>query len=249
MDLWKYFDITHKHHLVCNPTSVAKLDMVIGLLRLGPGARVVDIACGKAEMLTRLAERYGITGVGVDISPYFASDARKKLQERAPKADIRLLQMDGAQYRPETPGSFDLAMCVGASWVFNGHRGTLRALKEMTRPGGLVLVGEPYWIREPSDQYLAAEGAPKREEFSSHLGNVAIGGEGGLAPLYTCASNQDDWDMYVTLQWYATDEYVRTHADDPDLPELLAKQAQARELYLRWERDTLGWAMYLFRRP
>ncbi len=249
MDRWKYFGITHKHHLLCNPTSAAKLDEVIDLIKLEPGARVLDIACGKAEMLARLAERYRISGVGVDLSPYFISDARRKLQERAPQADIQLLDMDGAQYQPEAPGSFDLAMCVGASWVFQGHRGTLRALKGMARPGGLILVGEPFWIREPGDEYLAEPGTPKREEFANHHDNVVVGEEEGMAPLYTSVSNQDDWDRYTTLQWYAADEFARAHPDDPDVPEILAKQTHGREVYLKWERDTLGWAMYLFRKP
>ena len=58
MDCWKYFDITHRFHVVCNPTSLAKVEEIIGLLRLKPGSSVLDIACGKAEMLVRLAETY-----------------------------------------------------------------------------------------------------------------------------------------------------------------------------------------------
>ena len=65
MDRWKYFDITHRNHVVCNPTSIEKLDEMLSLLYLKPGARVVDIACGKAELLVRLTERFGIKGVGV----------------------------------------------------------------------------------------------------------------------------------------------------------------------------------------
>ena len=56
MDRWKYFDIIHRFHVVCNPTSLAKVEEIIGLLRLKPGSSVLDIACGKAEMLVRLAK-------------------------------------------------------------------------------------------------------------------------------------------------------------------------------------------------
>jgi len=68
MDIWKFFSVLHKYHRVCNPMSTAKLDELIGLLELDPRATVLDIACGKGEILTRLAERYEIAGVGVDIS-------------------------------------------------------------------------------------------------------------------------------------------------------------------------------------
>ena len=59
MDTWKFYDITHREHVVCNPTSNDKLARLVGLLRLPAEARVVDIACGKGEFLIRLAEAYG----------------------------------------------------------------------------------------------------------------------------------------------------------------------------------------------
>jgi len=137
MDIRKYYSVTHRYHIVCNPMSIAKLDELIELLELTPGSTVLDIACGKGELLTRLAERYVISGVGVDISPYCVADTGQKLQDRVPGTQIELLNMDGADYTTDRP--FDLAMCVGASWVYKGYRGTLHAVKSMTRPPGLVL--------------------------------------------------------------------------------------------------------------
>ena len=248
MDIWKYYDVTHRRHLICNPTSAAKLDGVIELLSLERGARVVDVACGKGEMLVKLAERYGVSGVGVDISPFCIADCKRRLQERAPDAGVEFVEMNGADYRPASPGSFDLAVCMGASFVFGGHRRTLRALKEMTAPGGLVLVGEPFWVKAPEEEYLAAE-EMARETFAGHPGNVEIGVEEGFVPLYAAASNLDEWDRYEALQWRAADEYASANPEDPDLPELLARVARGREIYLKWGRDTLGWALYLFRKP
>jgi ubiquinone/menaquinone biosynthesis C-methylase UbiE len=245
MDIWKFFSVTHGYHVVCNPMSTEKLDELIGLLKLNPGSAVLDIACGKGEMLTRLAERYEVSGVGVDISPYFVKDTKQKLQERAPGAQIEILNMDGAHYNPDR--LFDLAMCIGASWVYKGHQGTLRALKAMTKPGGLILVGEPFWLKEPDDGYLAAENHT-RDMFGTHYENVLVGEHEGLLPLYTMVSNQDDWDRYETLQWYAAERYARDNPDDPDVSEVLVRAAHGRTNYLRWGRDTLGWALYLFRK-
>ena len=50
MDIWKFYDVTHRYHEVCNPTSRAKLDELVGLLKLNPESRVLDIACGKGEL-------------------------------------------------------------------------------------------------------------------------------------------------------------------------------------------------------
>jgi len=246
VDKWKFYDVTHRYHEVCNPMSTGKLDELVGLLGLNPRSVVLDIGCGKAELLTRLAERYEISGIGVDISPYCVMDAEQKLRERVPGAQIRILNMDGADYSPDQ--LFDLTMCIGASWVYKGHRGTLNALKTMAKPGALILVGEPFWLREPDDAYLAAENLT-RDMFGTHYDNVLVGENEGLSPLYTMVSNQDDWDRYQTLQWYAAEKYARDNPDDPDVSEMLTRVARGRTNYLQWGRDTLGWGLYLFRKP
>lgn len=188
-----------------------------------------------------------IHGVGVDRSPHFVARARENVARRAPSADIELHEMDGAEYAAEA-GSFDLACCVGASWVFGGHRGSLQALSRAVRPGGQVLVGEPFWRSEPAAEYLAASGMG-RHDFASHAGNVAIGEELGLVPLLALVSSAEDWDRYEALQWRAAARHARAHPDDADLPELLERVARARNEYLTWGRATVGWALYLFATP
>lgn len=247
MDIWKFFNITHREHVVCNPTSEEKLTRLVDLLRLPPGAQVVDIACGKGEFLIRLVEAYGVRGVGIDISPFFIAEAARRIKMQASGAGITFIQMDGADFKPETPEEFDLASCIGASWVFGGHAHTLEALHRMVKPGGWVIVGEPYWRREPSEDYLAASGIAK-EAFGSHFSNAEAGERQGLDLVHTIVSSSDDWDRYEGLQWYATAEYARTHADDPDVAAVVERVEKAKTTYLLWGRDTLGWAIYMFRR-
>jgi cyclopropane fatty-acyl-phospholipid synthase-like methyltransferase len=248
MDTWKYFDITHKHHLLCNPLSIEKFERFCSLLRLPSSAHILDIACGKGEYLVRLAEIYGISGVGVDISPFCINDCKEKHKERIPEAQLEFVEMDGAKYRPDTPESFDVSMCLGASWVFKGHLGTLKALREMTKLGGLVIVGEPFWLKEPEDGYLKAS-QMTRDSYRFHEENIAIAEEEGFNILYTIVSNKDDWDNYESLQWWAVNDYIQSHPDDPDNKELLERMTKSREVYLRWGRETINWAIYIFRRP
>jgi len=247
MDIWKYYDITHRHHQICNPTSDEKLRRLVELLQLSQGARVVDIACGKAEFLIRLAEAYGVNGTGVDISPFCIAEARERLASREPGADIEFVEMDGAGFEPKRPHSLELASCIGASWVFEGHDNTLRALIEMVSNEGWVVAGEPYWRREPTEEFLEASG-DERESLGSHAGNAMAGQDLGLELVHTLVSSEDDWDSYEGLQWYATAEYARLNPDDPDLPELLERVGRQRTNYLRWGRETVGWAIYVFRR-
>jgi SAM-dependent methyltransferase len=247
MDTWKYYGITHRDHFVCNPTSEAKLDELVGLIPLKPGARVLDIACGKAELLLRIAERHGASGVGVDISPYEVEEANRQVASRGLKDRIEIVNMGGAEY-DAAPGSFDLAMCIGAIWVWNGFLGTIEALKKIVTPGGVIAIGEPFKLKDPDPGYIAAEPdfAPK---MVTHADNVAIAQGAGLTLLYAIASNQDDWDRYEGLQTLAAESYAAEHPDDPDVLELLERRHKTDDVYLKWGRDTTNWAIYLFRAP
>jgi len=247
MDQWKYFDITHREHVFCNPMSVEKFEELIALLRLEPGARVLEIAMGKGEFLIRVAEQYEIEGIGIDISPYHVLDAEKKRKERIPDAHLTFLEMDGANYKPDKPESFDLVACIGASWIFGGHKETLKALKEMAARGSWVVVGEPYWQREPAAEYLEAT-EEERNSFGMHYENVEAGQEVGLELVYTLVSNPDDWDRYEGLQWYAAMEWASNHLDDPDVGEVLKRVRHDRANFLRWGRDTIGWSIYVFKK-
>jgi SAM-dependent methyltransferase len=250
VDPWKYFDITHRDHVLCNPTSIAKTDELIGLLDLPQNPRILEIACGKGEFLVRTVERYGgpaghgVSGVAIDLSPFCVRDVRDRLSRRAPAASIEVLEMDGADYHPAP--AFDLAVCMGASWTFGGHGATLRALRAAVRRGGQVLVGEPYFMRPPDPAYLAAAGI-RPDEFATHAANVQAGVDAALEPLLALASNGDDWDRYETLQWRASNRWAAEHPDDPDAAAVLERVERDRRTYLEWGRDTLGWALYLFR--
>jgi SAM-dependent methyltransferase len=209
---------------------------------------VVDIACGKGEFLVRLAELYGISGIGVDLSPYCIEDCREKKKMRAPDADLEFLEMDGADYSPEEGRLFDVSSCIGASWVYSGHEGTLKSLSEMTKPGGLVVVGEPFWLGEPSHEYLESQEI-KREDYGTHRSNIEIGESLGLNCIYTLVSSHDDWDHYETLQWLSLDNYIQRNPDDEDIPKIVEKLSKFKMGYIEEGRDILGWAIYVFRKP
>ncbi len=244
MDLWKYFAIGHEPHLFCNPLSEAKVDELIALLALSDEARVLDIACGKAEFLVRTVKRWNCSAVGVDISPYFVADARAKVEAAGLEPAIEIVEVNGSEYSGK-PSSFDAAVCLGASWIWDGLEGTLRALSSWAKPGGLVVVGEPFWRSAPSRDHLEAADLTE-SSFGTHLGNAQTGLGLGLGLLHTIVSSDDDWDRYESYQWYAAERYSRRNPSDPDVLELMAKVRKARDHYLQWGRKEIGWAVYLF---
>ncbi len=246
MNPYKYSVISHQDFVYCNPLSVAKMEALIAVLELDSASRVLDIGAGKAELLIRLVECYGVSAVGVDRNTEFLQIAREQAAKRIPDGNLQLLEIDVADFQAE-PASFDLAICMGASEVFGGYSGTLQHLASYVKPGGQILVAEAYWKREPEEAYLKAFGVP-RDEYVSHAENVAIGVAQGLIPYYSAVSSDDDWDTYEWLHSRAIERYARQHPDDPDVPALLTRIREWRNLYLRWGRDTFGFALYLFQK-
>ena len=87
-----------------------------------------------------------------------------------------------------------------------------------------------------------------RTDFGTHDQNVEAGREYGLEAVYTLVSSQDDWDRYEGLQWYAGETWAGDHRDDPDVETVLKRVRASKTAYLKWGRETMGWAIYVFRK-
>ena len=155
--------------------------------------------------------------------------------------------MDAADHRA-ADGAFDITVCLGATWIHGGLARTLVALSRATRPGGRIVVGHPHWRRPPTPEYLAESGL-RLDDAGSIEANVAAGLGVGLRPWLVMASSEAEWDRYETLQWRAVERFLAEHPEDPDAAEIRARIERQRSEYLRWGRDTLGWAVYVFARP
>jgi hypothetical protein len=78
---------------------------------------------------------------------------------------------------------------------------------------------------------------------------VNAGIEAGLVPMHAATASPDEWDEYEWKYNRSIERYVRQQPDDPDAKAMLDRSRRWRDAYLRWGRDTLGFAVYLFYRP
>jgi SAM-dependent methyltransferase len=234
VDIWHYYDVAHRDHLFCNPIGADRVDQVLDLLELKDGQRVLDIACGHGEFLRRCSQRAEVETLGVDLSPYAS--------RRAIDRGVNVLVMDAKEHRPDEP--FDVVSCMGASWIWDGYEGTLRALIERSK--GLIVVGEPYWIEEPPTEYLEAEGMT-RDLFPSLAQYRATALELGLELVWMAGSTLAEWDHYEMQQTAAVDRFARAEPNHPDLAEIRERRRTADEIYVRWGRRCCGYALWLFR--
>ena len=246
MDRFKYSTISHRGLRYCDPFSATKVEHIIELLDLSGESRVLDIGTGKAELLIRLIERYDVEAVGIDVSSPFLQEAREQAALRVPSQRLTFLEEDATAF-DGTPGTFDLASCLGACHIFGGFRGTLDKLARFVRPGGYILIGDGYWKQEPDPAYLQAL-ETTAGELMTHADNVETGVALGLIPLYAAVCNDDEWDRYEWLHLRNVERYARQVPDDPDVPALLERIRSWRNIYLRWGRETLGFGLYLFQK-
>jgi SAM-dependent methyltransferase len=236
-----YYAVAERDHEIQNPTSADKIRLLGERLRLGPHAHVLDVACGKAGPAVVLAREFGCRITGVERASEFASVARERVRSAGLAGRIAIVERDATEFELE-PERYDVAMCLGASFVWGDLDGTLRALLPTVRSGGYVVVGEPYWRRWPLPDGIEDEGyVPLRETVGRFEGN-------GLGIETLIASSEDDWDRYETLHWRALEDWLATNPDDPDAPEIRTRHETDRDQYVGWRRDLLGWAIFAGRR-
>jgi ubiquinone/menaquinone biosynthesis C-methylase UbiE len=248
MDKWFYYGVTHRLHTYCNPVSEEGVGELEEVLDLSPSMRVLDIASGLGEMLVGFAERHGISGVGVDLSPQFLERAKERLARATSDVDVEFVLADGAAYCAETDERFDVVMCIGASWIWEGYEGTMRAMLKAVKPGGLIVTGEPFWREDPPDEYLEIEEL-KAEDFTTpheYLEQVAAMGP---ALLWMRAASQQEWDRYEMLQTASFDAFARENPEHPELEAVRGKLMPSKDAYLRWGRECLGFALWVWRAP
>ncbi len=241
----RFHEIAETNHRILNPFSEDKLMLLGERCQLNPQMRQLDLACGKGEMLCQWARRWGIEGIGVDISQVFLNAARERAKEMGVTDRVTFVEGDAGKYVVEARG-FDIVSCIGATWIGGGLLGTLKMMQPALKQGGLLLVGEPYWIDQPPGEAYESAGVGK-EDFTSLAGTFARFESVGLELVEMVLANQDSWDRYVAAQWWTVNEWLRSHLDDPDALALRAWTAHSKYDYLQYGRCYFGWGVFVLR--
>lgn len=244
----RFHEIAEADRRIQNPFSESKLRLLGEICDVSEGTRLLDLACGKGELLCAWAADRGATGTGVDISAVFLEAARDRAAELGVASRVAFERGDAADY-PVANHAVDVASCVGATWIGDGLRGTLDLLDRATRDGGLLVVGEAFWTAEPSPDAVDALADGDEGRFQT-LPELVSGAEReGYRLVEMVLANGDDWDRYEASQWKTVDEWVRANPDDPAADAIRDWVDENRSTYLQYGRSSLGWGVFVFRRP
>jgi predicted O-methyltransferase YrrM len=239
-----WFAVAESKHELQNPTSPEKLRLLGERLSLRPGSHVLDVASGRGGPALVLAEAFGCRITCVERADEFVDVAAERVRDAGLEHLIEIVHADARAF-PLEPELYDAALCLGASFVWDGLPGTLAALAPAVHRGGFVAVGEPFWRSWPLPDGFDPETG---DDFGTLVETVTRFEAGGLEVVTLITASEDDWDRYESLHWLAVEEWLHEHPDDPDAARFRQLNRGFRERYLRWQRELLGWAIVVGRR-
>jgi SAM-dependent methyltransferase len=243
VDIPRIFNVSESAHRIHNPFSPAKLATLGAALRLSPDATVLDLGSGSGEMLCTWARDHGVTGTGIDKSRLFTAQARRRAEELGVAGRVAFIHGDAAGH--VAAEAVDVAACLGATWIGGGVAGTVALLARSLRPGGIILVGEPYWLRPPPTEEVArgclagaiADFLPLPERLASF-------GSLGYDVVEMVLADRDDWDRYEAAKWLTMRRWLDANPDDELATEVRAGLTSEPVRYATYTREYLGWGVF-----
>jgi len=241
VSIYRYYEIADSRSRFLSPIDDAKVALLGEICSLDTHWRMLDLGSGKAEMLCRFALGHGCTGIGVDNHSGFVRAAKARVDELGLSDSVRLVEGDAVEFATQNEECFDVVACLGASFMCDTLEDLLELMRLNVRSGGLLLVGEPFWVEEPPVR------SPDNERTLDLVGTANLFERAGLDLIEMVATNSDDWDRYEAPQWLTIADWLDAHPGHPDADEICQLRDRKREEYLGYLRRCLGWAVFVLR--
>lgn len=248
----RFSTIAHGERRILGPISTERSDTLVERCALRVGDHVLEVGCGKGDLLVRLLARWtSATAEGFDRNPWFLAAARAAAlaADNDVMRRISFIETDVPAALIADRG-VALTIGMGATGVYDGDQAaTVRGLAAATLPGGTVLFGDGLWVREPLLSGLAAFGMAHDELAEGVDGFAALGLEAGLEVIDIEVVSEAEWDAYEASYAGAVRAWAAAHPDDPERAAFLERAAMMADSYAQWRRDAFGFAIGRFRVP
>ncbi len=245
MNLFEFFATIERYHTIQNPTSEEKLDLAARYCAIRDGMRILDVGCGKGWLLRRLAKQFDIQAAGLEINPIFAAEAHRLVAAEGLGDRIQIVEGPALEFRPE-PASFDVVMCIGASFALGGFEPALGWMSQAAKRGGTIALGEVFAKELPYPPEVPRGGRADLEYPDRSLWTTVETMRAHGMPLRgLIEASTDDWDRYHSLHWQAAVDWALENPGHPDAARLNDPTMMRRNLEL--DRRYSGWAIFVAR--
>ena len=117
--------------VVNNPLSLETINRSLDLLDLNESSIVLDVGCGRGEVLARAVERFRCRGIGVDPNTAEIDRARQRLASFSERTKFYTCPIDQVDLSKEVIGS---AFCIGTTHAYGkGREGLSNTIAALQR--------------------------------------------------------------------------------------------------------------------
>lgn len=135
-----------------------------------------------------------------------------------------------------------MAACVGATWIGGGVAGIIELLAKSLRTGGIILIGEPYWLRLPPTEEIAKE--CRAGSISDFITLPELLASFGDHDYDVVEADQDSWDRYEAAKWLTMRRWLEANPDDDFAKDIRAELTSAPRRHAAYKREYLGWGVF-----
>lgn len=209
------------------------------------GKRVLDLGCGRGELLCQWAKAFDVQGTGVEEDEIKLRGALERASELDTWQRLNLIDDDVLDY-PQPFHQYDVVACLSAT----GRHDSLSETRDWMRPslddrrGGLLVMGLTYWRQRPTPEICEVLDWPA--EALPTVGDIAlqlIDSDMVLRDMHLVSLAQ--MDAHYAQQWRACARWLQKNPDHEDVLALQSWLTESQQRYLRYEREALGWGVFV----
>ncbi len=206
-----------------HPFGAPATDVLLHALRLAPNQRVLEIGCGTATTLVRVAAAVPLAIEGVDLLPAMLAVGRQRIRLAGLQGRARLVRANASAGLPFASGVYAriyTESVLGLASAEQAHT-FLREIFRVLKPGGRYVANEAIWKPGVDAATAAALHAAELRDFG--VGQASA--QSWALGHWIAAMSAAGFTIEATPQ--LTPEYLAEHAAHHSAPRRSFRTAQA----------------------